>query len=187
MQQSRWQYATAVLMLLLLFGVLGCAVERGEVYVKDGKRYGVVSGIWRNKWWQHYERGVSYAAGGFWDDAIASFQTALASRPGQKDRLRANTYGVHFVEGYFPHRELGIVHYRLTRYAQAQRELHRGSRSAAGDDSTIDDDVRPLKGQARRSDIFSGALAISAYTVESPPIPRLPSSRLRTGSTPPSG
>ena len=36
---------------------------------------------------------------------------------------------MHFVEGYFPHRELGIVHYRLTRYAQAQRELQRSLRT----------------------------------------------------------
>jgi hypothetical protein len=129
MKQSRWRYGTAALTLLLLLGVMGCAVERGKIYVKDGKQYGVVSGIWRNKWWQHYERGVSYAAGGFWDEAITSFEAALTARPGQKDRLRANTYGVHFIEGYFPHRELGIVYYHLRRYTQAQLQLERSLRT----------------------------------------------------------
>ncbi len=125
MRQSRWGHKTVALTLLLLFGVMGCAVDRGKVYVKDGKPYGAVSGIWRGKWWQHYERGLSYSAGEFWGDAITSFKTALTAKPGQKDRLRANTYGVHFVEGYFPHRELGIVYYRLERYTAAQSELER--------------------------------------------------------------
>ena len=39
-----------VLSLWLLLGVIGCAVERGKVYVKDGVRYGVTSGqTWRGR------------------------------------------------------------------------------------------------------------------------------------------
>jgi hypothetical protein len=102
----------------------GCAIDRGPVYTKDGKQYGVTSStFWRNTWWQHYERGLSYAAGEFWDDARASFQAALASRLGQRDQRRANTYGLHFIDNYFPHRELGIVYYRLGRYQDALGEL----------------------------------------------------------------
>ncbi len=108
----------------LLAAILGgCAVERGKVYVVDDQRYCVVSGIWQNKWWQHYERGLSCAQGKFWDEAVASFQAALAAGRGQKDRWRVNTYGVHVLEDYFPHRELGIAYFRLKQYVQAQREL----------------------------------------------------------------
>ena len=108
------------LLLLLLF-VAGCAVERGKVYVKDGKQYGVTSSqIWRDRWWNYYERGVSYADGEFWDEATSDFQAAMTQR--QDDQRRARTYGLHFTD-YFPHRELGIVYYHLNRYPEASREL----------------------------------------------------------------
>ena len=79
-----------------------------------------MSQIWRGRWWNHYERGLSYADGEFWDEAIADFQAALAQR--QEDQRRARTYGLHFMDDS-PHRELGIVYYRLTRYPEAIHEL----------------------------------------------------------------
>ena len=54
---------------------------------------------------------------------IADFQQALGTRLGQRDQRRANTYGLHFVENYFPHRELGIIYYQLGRYDEALDEL----------------------------------------------------------------
>jgi Curli production assembly/transport component CsgG/Glucodextranase, domain B len=108
-------------LLLLLCTVVGCAVERGKVYVKDGKQYGVTSSLtWRGQWWNFYERGSSYAEGAFWEDAITDFQAAIRQR--EADQRRARTYGLHFID-YFPHRELGIVYYQLSRYPDAIREL----------------------------------------------------------------
>jgi tetratricopeptide (TPR) repeat protein len=96
-------------------------VDSGKVYVKEGKRYGVTaSNIWRGRWWNYYERGVSYASGDFWEEAMADFQAALKQR--QDDQRRARTYGLHFVD-YFPHRELGVVLYNLGRHPEAIREL----------------------------------------------------------------
>ena len=46
-----------------LWGTLGCAVAPGPVYTKDGKFYGVVPGVWRERWWNYYQRGLSYAEG----------------------------------------------------------------------------------------------------------------------------
>jgi Curli production assembly/transport component CsgG/Glucodextranase, domain B len=107
--------------LLLLCVLAGCAVEQGRVYVKDGKQYGVTSSlIWRGQWWNYYERGSSYAEGAFWQDAIADFQAAIKQR--EADQRRARTYGLHFID-YFPHRELGIAYYQLSRYPEAVREL----------------------------------------------------------------
>jgi hypothetical protein len=117
------RYRIVIFALFLFLSIGGCAVERGKVYGAEGKRYCVASGIWRGKWWQHYERAVSCTKGKFWDEAIASFKSALADKRGQKDRWRANTYGVRVIDGYFPHRELGIVYYRLNRYSEAQHEL----------------------------------------------------------------
>src|SRR5213592_4627996 len=80
------------LALLVLLGLMGCAVEQGKVYVKDGRQYGVTSSeVWRGRWWNYYERGVSYANGAFWTDAIADLQEAIKQR--ESDQRRARTYG----------------------------------------------------------------------------------------------
>jgi hypothetical protein len=114
-------------LLLVLCAAVGCAVERGKVYVKDGHRYGVTSSlIWRGQWWNYYERGSSYAAGAFWHEAMADFQVAIEQRVA--DQRQARTYGLHFID-YFPHRELGIVYYQLGRYPDAVHELETSLRS----------------------------------------------------------
>jgi len=108
-------------LFLPLCVIAGCAVERGPVYTKDGKQYGVTSSmIWRGQWWNYYERGSSYAEGAFWEDAMADFQAAIQQR--EADQRRARTYGLHFID-YFPHRELGISYYHVGRYPEAIREL----------------------------------------------------------------
>ncbi len=126
---AMWRLSALVLLMMgLLAGVVGCAVEQGRVYVKDGRRYGVISDlIWRGGWWQHYERGVSYAAGEFWDDAIGDFRAAMEQR--DADQRDARTYGLHFVD-YFPHRELGIVYYRQGQFQAAIEELETSLASA---------------------------------------------------------
>src|SRR5262249_21456384 len=108
-------------LVCVLLALVGCAVERGKVYVKDGKTYGVAPDLtWRGRWWDYYQRGLSYAAGEFWPEAIADLQAALTQR--QTDQRDARTYGLHFLD-YFPHRELGIVYYHLGNYVEATREL----------------------------------------------------------------
>lgn len=111
------------LLYLPLFLIVSCAVETKPPYVKNGKEYGVASGfIWRPTWWNFYERGVSYAEGEYWDDAVEDLVEAIRLR--DEDQRRARTYGMHFVD-YFPHRELGIVYYRQDRHSEAITELER--------------------------------------------------------------
>lgn len=115
---------TVILALCLCLGMLGCAADQGTIHTKGGEQYGVTDNqVWRDTWWQNYERGLSYAAGEFWDDAVVSFQRALATKLGQQDRQSVTTYGVRSLEHYFPHRELGIAYYRLGRYQEALHEL----------------------------------------------------------------
>ena len=119
MNRPSWLYA--LIGLLTLLWAVGCAVERGQVYVKDGKRYGVTSQkTWRDRWWDYYERGASYADGEYWDDALADFTAATRQR--EQDQRRARTYGMHLID-YFPHREIGIIHYRRGDYSDAALEL----------------------------------------------------------------
>lgn len=99
----------------------GCAsVDSGKVYENDGKRYGVTSGTFRNRWWNYFERAVSYSEGGYYSDAANDLATALGMR--DTDGRRARTYGMHFVD-YFPHREMGIAYLGLGRPEDAIREL----------------------------------------------------------------
>ena len=110
--------------LILSASAVSCIPQKSDkVYIKDGKQYGTIKGAtFRHRWWNYYERGVSYADGEFYTEAISDFQEAIRQR--EKDQRRARTYGMHFVD-YFPHRELGIVYYRTADYVNAQEQLQR--------------------------------------------------------------
>ncbi|KPA18248.1 hypothetical protein MHK_001532, partial [Candidatus Magnetomorum sp. HK-1] len=113
--------------------VLGCIVllcaccmtpKRPPMIGSDGQKYGIVEGLFQNRWWNYYERGQSFTGGAltyYLDEptdlaktmhylkiAEADFADAISLR--SKDQFRARTYGMHFLD-YFPHRELGIVYY----------------------------------------------------------------------------
>ena len=120
-------FSYKVLLLITSFGMiiaanifLGCASDSQRIYVKEGKQYGKVKGPFRHRWWNHYERGLSYADGEFYKEAEADLREALRQR--DKDQRMARTYGMHFID-YFPHRELGIVYYQLGDLGPAKEEL----------------------------------------------------------------
>ena len=115
------------LSFLLAVSILsGCAHQPDRAaYTKDGKTYGQVRGTFRHKWWNYYERGLSFADGRFFEEAARDFKLAIAKR--EKDQRMARTYGMHFVD-YFPRRELGIVHYQTGDLEAAKEELSRSLR-----------------------------------------------------------
>jgi len=83
---------------------------------------------WRPYWWNFYERGVSRASEEQLNEAAEDFETAIGERKGAtvprpKDARRVRTYGMHLIDDYFPHRELGVAYYRMKRFADAEREL----------------------------------------------------------------
>jgi TolB-like protein/tetratricopeptide (TPR) repeat protein len=82
--------------------------------------YGKVQGAFRHRWWNYYERGLSFAEGEFFREAIEDLRAAIQQRV--KDQRMARTYGMHFID-YFPHRELGIVYYEIGNLEAAKREL----------------------------------------------------------------
>ncbi len=108
---------TVIIFLILV--CIGCAVQE-SVHIKEGREYGVTSGLFRDRWWNYYERGLSFAEGEFYEKAIDDLQTAIEKR--RDDQWRSRTYGMHFVN-YFPHRELGIIYYTLKEYYNAEQEL----------------------------------------------------------------
>ena len=106
---------------LLIVSILGCVHQpERTAYTRDGKEYGQVRGTFRHKWWNYYERGVSYSDGRFFEEAARDLNLAIEKR--ENDQRMARTYGMHFVD-YFPHRELGIVHYQRGNLEAAKKEL----------------------------------------------------------------
>jgi hypothetical protein len=86
--------------------------------------------VTRHNWWNYYQRGLALLAAGNPAMAREDFERALGSRSGARfgddeDRWRARTYGLHFVEGYFPNRELGIALFELGDTPAAIRSLER--------------------------------------------------------------
>jgi len=110
------------LFITILCGVAlsGCAVDSVPVHVKDGREYGRINEAFRNRWWNYYERGLSFAEGEFYKEAAADLNAAVRQRT--KDQRLARTYGMHFID-YFPHRELGIIYYQTRDMETAKREL----------------------------------------------------------------
>jgi len=105
----------------VLIMALSCVqYPAGKIYVKDGKAYGKVKGTFRYRWWNYFERGLSYADGKFYPNARSDFKEAIRQR--EQDQRRARTYGMHVID-YFPHRELGIVYYFSGDFQAAQSEL----------------------------------------------------------------
>jgi hypothetical protein len=62
--------------------------------------------IFRETYWNFYERGVSLSQAGCLDDATNDFHYAI--RLWDRDGRLTPSYGMHFTE-YFPNRELGII------------------------------------------------------------------------------
>ncbi|CAN2039888.1 Tetratricopeptide repeat protein [Candidatus Magnetomoraceae bacterium gMMP-15] len=109
------------ILLIILLWFCSCAVQHpGPVCIKDGNEYGNVDGAFRSRWWNYYERGLSYIEGECYEEACSDLNHALEHN--FFDQRMARTYGFHFID-YFPHRELGILHYLKGDYHRAREEL----------------------------------------------------------------
>ncbi|MCP4352649.1 MAG: tetratricopeptide repeat protein [Desulfobacterales bacterium] len=105
---------------LVILCLAGCTRVERLPEEKHGRLYGVTKGLFRSRWWNYYERGLSFADGGFWEKAELDLREAIQQR--KNDQRRARTYGRHFIK-YFPHCELGAVLYKQGRTHEAVEEL----------------------------------------------------------------
>lgn len=97
-----------------------CAGPPAKQHIRDGKEYGLVRGAFRHRWWNYYERGLSFMEGEFYREALSDMEKALKQR--YEDKRMARTYGMHFVD-YFPHREKGLIYYLSGDYDAARKEF----------------------------------------------------------------
>jgi len=113
----------AAALTVVVLTTTGCPPPSYHPPVVQGDRQcGTTSGwIWRATWWNFYERGQSWAECDLLDEAVEDFQRAIERR--DADQRHARTYGMHFVDDYFPHRELGIAFLRQGKLEEAEREL----------------------------------------------------------------
>ncbi len=110
-----------LLLCMIICSMLGCqSIPEPTPIEKDGQVYGITKGNFRSRWWNYYERALSFAEGKIWDDAKHDLKAAIAQR--DEDQWRARTYGFHFVD-YFPHRELGVIYYHQGMLNEAIDEL----------------------------------------------------------------
>ncbi len=117
--------AVAVLSCIAFIFLPGCAsydIADLSKYRRNGIQYGATQGTFRPRWWSYYERGRSFADGGFLDEAERDLREALARK--SIDDRRSRTYGLHYTH-YFGNRELGVLLYRRGRYNDAIRYLNK--------------------------------------------------------------
>lgn len=107
-----------VLLAILLIGFLpGCVPISSH---RNSDPYT----IRHHTWWNYYGRGRIHLRDGNYSAARSDFETALGKIPGARypyaqERWRARTYGMHMIEGYFPHRELGICLFYMNESTEA--------------------------------------------------------------------
>ncbi|MFN7953162.1 MAG: CsgG/HfaB family protein [bacterium] len=114
--------AGALLLVAVSIGT-GCPAPYSAPPAHRGdQECGVTTGwIWRPTWWNFAARGESYASCELFDEAIQDFRWAIERRAA--DQRHARTYGMHFLDDYFPHRELGIALFRQGKLDEAEHEL----------------------------------------------------------------
>lgn len=97
-------FGMVIILLIVLFFIQSCSSQ----------------GIFQNRWYDYYERGLSYADKGLWEQAEQDLKEAIHRRSDEKKLAR--TYGGHTIS-YFPHRELGIVLYKQGKTEDAIKKL----------------------------------------------------------------
>jgi tetratricopeptide (TPR) repeat protein len=80
----------------------------------------VASPAWAiQEWYDHYRDAESFMSRARYQDALHSLQEAVRLRPGSGVNLR--TYGMGFVETYFPYYQQGVCYLRLNDHNSAIR------------------------------------------------------------------
>jgi len=105
---------------ICIFLLMGCAIKKTPVCIKDGVYYGKTKAVFLDEWHDYYRRALSFIEGGCYEFALSDLQEAVKIR--FEDQSFARTYGMHFMH-YFPHREMGYVFYKLKDEINAKNEL----------------------------------------------------------------
>ena len=84
---------------------------------------GVLNGSFVGDWFDYYKRAITWMDCEQWQNAESDLLAAIRVR--SKDRRRVYTSGMHFLNNYFPNRELGVTLYYQQKYDEAVDALLR--------------------------------------------------------------
>ena len=112
--------AVALLMVLLwsCTGPAPCPTLK-----KGGTAYGWQGGNFMGDWDDYYSCALSYIDGKFYSQALDCLNQAVKQRAA--DQRMARTYGMHFIDNYFPNRETGVIHFLMGHHRIAEKNLLR--------------------------------------------------------------
>jgi tetratricopeptide (TPR) repeat protein len=116
-----YRLTKCITILLLVCIYASCAIEKPVPCYRNGVAYGISDGLFRGKWWNYYQVGLSFTDGGCWQEACNAFESAIQLR--YNDSKWASTYGVRHIH-YYPHRESGIAFYYMGQYQKAFKSLN---------------------------------------------------------------
>lgn len=105
-----------VLFLWSCTGPLPCPTLK-----KNDDSYGWQGGNFLGEWDDYYRCALSYIDGEFYSQALDCLNQAIGQR--SVDQRMARTYGMHFIDDYFPNRETGVIHYLMGHYSAAEKSL----------------------------------------------------------------
>lgn len=74
-------------------------------------------------WDDYYSCALSYIDGEFYLQALDCLNQAVKQRA--SDQRMARTYGMHFIDNYFPNRETGVIHFLMGHHRIAEKNLLR--------------------------------------------------------------
>ena len=140
---------------------------KGPECTKNGIKYGVVQGNFREEWWDYQQRGMSYLEGECYEPALDDFNQAIKLRRqvdrSEGDQRRARTYGMHF-EDYFAHREKGVALFELVRLDEAVQELETSLKSTESSRAQYYlDQARKAKLQQTKADTAPPTVEITSF------------------------
>lgn len=108
-----------IAMMLLLWSCTGpspCPTLK-----KKDASYGWQGGNFLGEWDDYYACALSYIDGEFYLKALECLDQAVKQR--SADQRMARTYGMHFIDDYFPNRETGVIQFLMGNYRIAEKNL----------------------------------------------------------------
>jgi len=118
---------TQILIILIAFSVFLSACKTNPPPSTSSasktvqQECGISRGSFIGSWFDFYERALSYADCSMWEKSEQDLRRALKKR--SVDKRRVYSLGMHFINDYFPNRELGIALFNLKKYSQAKSYL----------------------------------------------------------------
>ena len=104
---TKYKYIAIIASIAIQF-IIGCKIDPGPPCIYEMKHYGQTKTNFIGRWYNYYERAISYKEGQCYSAALSDIDKAIREKP--DENAWAKTYGMHFIP-YYPHRERGIILY----------------------------------------------------------------------------